>query len=213
MLKARLRLKSIIIAILLLTGLVFCHFIYTTTGFVPVIGSYLAAKEMSKYKQEPAIRTRYDIMNFQYISNFTDGSELKLRPHYKRIIDNNLSEEINKGFGEIYPELVKEFPENLTFPNSTFITTSVDISDHNMLFHLIYLLGVENKEEITKEESTKMPARIAMQFVEKLGKDFKVTGIQMLYSDQNGNYEIWMSHYTSEPISYEKLLANTKKIK
>jgi len=213
MLKTKLRLKKIIIVILLLASLFFCRFIYTTTGFVPVIGSYLAAKEMSKYKQEPAIRTRYDIMNFQYISNFADGSELELRPHYKRIIDNNLSEKIDKGFREIYPELVKEFSENLAFPSGSFIITSVDISDNDLLFHLVYLLGVENKEEITKEESIKMPARIAMQFVEKMGKDFNVTGIQMLYSDQNGSYEIWISHYTSEPISYDKLFANTRKTK
>jgi hypothetical protein len=213
MFKTKLRLKNIIFSILLLASLFFCRFIYTTTGFVPVIGSYLAGKEMSQYKQEPAIRTRYDILNFQYISIFADGSEVEFLPHFKRIIDNNLSEKIDRDFREIYPELVKDFPEKLKFPNSVFIITSVDVSDHDLLFHLVYLLGVENKEEISKEESTKMPARIAMQFVGKMGMDFNVTGMQVQYSDQNGSYEIWISAFTSEPISYEKLFAHTIKTK
>ena len=189
------------------------QYVYKTTGYVPLVGSYLAGKELSRYKKQPVLKTRYDMLNFQYISNFADGSEVRLLPQYNRILDNKLSESLSHTVSKKYREIVESITENLIFPERILVGASVDMRDYELVYCSLYLSSIENTRETSLEVSGRMPAEIGMKIISELDGDLSIIGIHEIYFDNNGVYEIWISHYTSEPISYEKLLANTKKIK
>lgn len=56
-----------------------------------------------------------------------------------------------------------------------------------------------------------MPASIAQDFIDLMRSGYNYTGIQLIYADNNGMYEIAVPADTFEPLEYYELLYNTRK--
>ena len=122
-----------------------------------------------------------------------------------------MSIEINNNTNNNYQAIIKDFPSNLEFPDIISVWTSINADDYTIKAQKLYLLGIYNTDSLSKEESIKMPASIANNFMELMGRDYNFTGIQLLYADKNGMYEISVPANSFDTLEYEKLLVYTKK--
>jgi hypothetical protein len=67
-------------------------------------------------------------------------------------------------------------------------------------------------ENISEEESEKMPAIITQEFINLMSEDYNFTGIQIIYYDKNGGYTIEISADTFKKLEYQDMLEKIRKI-
>ena len=56
-----------------------------------------------------------------------------------------------------------------------------------------------------------MPAKIAIDSITLMGDNFNITGIQLIYADRNGMYDIEIRADSFQPLTQQQLLAATQK--
>ena len=175
----------------------------------------IAERELSKYAkemlgQDVAIECEYDWYNDRYIVTNGLGFVLDYRRQNKTIHDEVFSQMESEKVSRDYKALLANMSDNLLFPEHITVWTEVSVNDYELKSQRLYLLGVYNDETIPEEESRLMPAKIAMDVISGLGKDSNFTGIQAIYFDKNGMFEISFPADSFEAISKEKLIDNTK---
>ena len=89
--------------------------------------------------------------------------------------------------------------------------STVNADNYAQTAERLYLLGVYNTADLSDGESEKMPAAIATDFIARMGDKYNVIGIQLIYADKNGMYDIEIRADTFQPLEYEQMLAATKK--
>ena len=184
------------------------------TGYLPIIGNMIAEKKLSDYatiqKGNPQkIETKYDWYNTKYQSIKGDLSYILQR---NTIYDSKVSEQVISDAINQYDIVNSEFPKNLSFPSRNTIWTEINADDYSIKSQKLYLLGVYNTEDISEEESKKMPATIADKFINLMGDDYNFTGIQIIYYDKNGGYECAIDAHGFKKLEYDEILSKTKKV-
>lgn len=180
-------------------------------GYIPIFGNKIAEKRMGNYANGQIIKSKFDWINSRYVSPLDNGYSLSYQPQFNMLHDERISIKINDISKNDYETIIKKFPANLKFPDNITVWTSINAEDYTIKAQRLYLLGIYNTDSLSEEESLKMPAGIAQDFIEYMGKEYNFTGIQLLYADKNGMYEIAIPANTFDVLEYQKLLKYTKK--
>ena len=200
--------------------IVFCSFIVSIVvllsvlfrlGYIPVLGNIIAEKKISNYANTQITNSKFDWKNSRYVSTLENGYNLSYKLQHNTIHDEQMSTEVNNVALNDYQSIIEKLPSNLEFPESISVWTSINADDYTKKAQRLYLLGIYNTDSLSEEESLKIPANIAQNIIELMGKEYNFTGIQLIYADKNGIYEISIPANTFDAIEYEKLLENTKK--
>lgn len=171
----------------------------------------VAERELLKYAneihgQDEAIVCEYDWYNGRYVATNNPGFVLDYRRQNRTIHDESFGLKESEKASLGYKALIRDMPDSVSFPEDVTVWTEISADDYNLKAQRLYLLGVYNTKGLSEQESLSMPAKITMEIVDGLGKDFNFTGIQTIYFDKNGMFEISLPADSFEAISMEKLL-------
>lgn len=206
--RRRIGLGLIVIILLLIVYQIFSVFIW---------GLSTAEKELSKYAKEvlefnEEIECQFDWYNDRYVAlNYLDHT-LDYRRQNKTIYDGAFSQKEEEKANYDYGTLTKKMPDHLSLPSNITVWTEISVDDYDAKVQRLYLLSIFNTEDISEEASLLEPASIAMKVVSGLGENYNFTGIQVVYFDKNGMFEIAFPADSFERVTMEKLLVRTKQI-
>lgn len=184
-------------------------------GYIPFVGKIIAKHKIENYAKArlgktDAITVEYDWYNGIYYCSSCSRPALRYQLRNNTIFDGEINDVINLNIRNIYNEITDEFPSNIFFPEYIDVWTTINADDYDVLAQRLYLLEVYNSGNLSKDESQRMPAKIGLEFISYLGNDYNITGIQLIYADRNGMYEIAISPDTFQPLEYEQMLEATK---
>ncbi|MGH4052541.1 MAG: hypothetical protein ACREVX_14630 [Clostridium sp.] len=200
-------------------------FVYSIVKGVP-FGNYIAQAKISNYaRQVYGITTKlkmpqYNVVNSNYVANILQQENVEFEITYdlssNKIYDERVNTAYNGLFQEEYQEILKLYDGNVELP-LTNISTSIlangkyskDIYDLTC-FQIFYITGIVNREKISPEESSKMPAKITRDVLDKLSNKFNVTSLQIIYTDLNGTFETIVKG--KDKLTVEKMQKNTAKL-
>ena len=193
--------------------------IYSIFKGIP-FGSYLAKAKITDYVEqvygfnENVPKPPFNIEDSSYDVYLPQlGSQFSYDLKNNQIIDKKLVNEMNNAFQGDYNKLKNSYGEKIELPNA-FLFTSVladgQYSKKITLHQKMYLLGMINREKIDPEDSSKIPAKLTNEIIGKLGGNYNITSLQVLYTDVNGVYEITLD--SKKPISIKTLGKNTSKM-
>lgn len=212
--KKRINTAKLCIAVIIIG---FVIWLFNRIGYVPIIGNIIAEKKLNEYSNtlegnSSRIDTKYDSYNNIYQSINDNNSILSYRLQSNTIFDETVSNKVELVAREQYNTIKKEFSQNLSFPYGIGVWTEFDGDDYSKKCQRLYLMGVFNVESISEEESQKMPATIAQQFIGLMGENYNFTGIQFIYYDKNGDYTIEIPSDTFNKLEYQDMLDKTRKM-
>ena len=189
-------------------------FLSYSIGYLPILGNMIAEKKLSDYssivsEKVQKIETKYDWYNTKYQSI---SGNLSYRLQKDTIFDEKVAKQVNLVASEQYNRAKGEFSENLNFPTEIYVWTELNADDYSIKSQRLYLLGIYNTEDISEEDSEKMPATIADKFINLMGKDYNFTGIQIIYYDKNGGYESSISSNGFKELEYDEIFSKTEKV-
>lgn len=175
----------------------------------------VAERELSKYAKEilkldEEIVCEYDWYNDRYMATNNLGFTLDYRRQNKTIHDESFSQKEIEKASRDYNALIVNMPDNLTLPKDIMVWTEISADNYNVKAQRLYILEIYNIEDISEQESLLRPANIAMDIISGLGENYNFTGIQAIYFDKNGMFEISFPADSFEAITIEKLLGYTK---
>ena len=194
-------------------GLLLCY----GTQYVPLAGVLIARRQLSAYAraQRPGVRleaVHHDWYNSGYSAVFDDGSTLGYNLWQNTVYDEALNEAVGQTAQKDYRHRVLgQFSPQLTLPDSIMVWTSLKAGDYTKKVQRLYALGIYNTADLTEEESHKAPAQIAYKIIGLMGTDYNFTGIQFIYADKNGMYDIAVRADTLTPLTEQQLLRHTQK--
>ncbi|WP_098439428.1 hypothetical protein [Bacillus sp. es.034] len=193
--------------------------IYSFFNGIP-FGSYIAKAKITDYvKQvygfnESVPKPQFNLKNSSYEVHLPQlGNQFSYDLSNNLITDEKLGTEINDTFQGDYNKLKNSYSENIELPTA-FLFSSVlangEYSKNMSLYQKIYLLRIINRETISSEDSSKMPAILTNEVIDRLGENYNITSLQVIYTDLNGQYEITLDG--KKPISVKTLEKNTSKM-
>lgn len=192
-------------------------FILYGIGSVYIWGVQLAERELTKYSAEilglqEEIHCRYDWHNNRYSAINALDFTLDYRRDHDAIHDESFAQQENERLQGDYSKFVGTMNEKITLPRHVAVWTEISSKNYELKAQRLYLLGIYNTENLSREDSLKMPASIAMNIIEQLGGDYNFTGIQATYCDKNGMFEIAFPADSFVPITQDKLCGHTHQI-
>ena len=112
-----------------------------------------------------------------------------------------------------HKDIIGQFPANLIFP-SRFYMVTVNADNYAQTAERLYLLGIYNTADSSDGESEKC-RRLSQRILSPTwGTNINVTGIQLIYADKNGMYDIEIRADTFQPLNTNRcwrLLKNARK--
>jgi len=189
-------------------------FLSYSFGYMPIIGDLIAEQKLSEYytvtKDKPySIKAEYDWYNTQYKAINRD---VTYSLQSNTIHDGYMTKEVNEKANRQYKKIKKEFSENLIMPFQIDIWNNINANDYSIKSQRLYILSIYNTEDISEEDSEKMPATIADKVIKLMGEDYNFTGIQIIYYDKNGGYESAIPAHGFKKLEYDEILSKTKKV-
>lgn len=206
--KIRIILSCIAIILLFIVYQIFSVFIWGVNVAERKLSEY--AKEILKLNEK--IECRYDWYNDRYAALNELGFILDYRRRNNTIHDEAFSQKEDEKANYDYNAMIAKMPNNLTLPANIMVWTEISADNYNDKAQRLYLLGISNTEDISEQDSLLKPANIAMDIISELGEGYNFTGIQVIYFDKNGMFEIAFPADSFETITIEKLSGNTKQI-
>lgn len=197
------RLKVIIVMILCFIGL----FIYSLFNGPP-FGGILAKSKILNYASamygnvQVVRKVKYNFKDQCYHAKVSGENnqtikEIKYNLFENMLVDEFLTERISTQFNSDFSVDKEFFGDTIEIPKG-HIFTAIDatnkytgrIDDLNLTQRL-YITGIINSDvSITAEESIKKPAEITRKIIDELGNKYNITGVQIIYTDVNGVFEI-----------------------
>jgi hypothetical protein len=207
--------KMLLVVAVALT-LILGVFLSMKIGYCPLVGKMKAKNSLLAYGQAQGYRTeglvvQYDFYNSVYTGMLVDAGLLSYRLQNNTIHDENANALLNEQLREAYEKIIDHFPADLLFPEHPFVWSTVKADNYAEKAERLYLLGIYNTADLSSSASDKMPASLAADFIARLGDEYNITGIQLIYADRNGMYDIEIGADTCKPLEYEQLLAATQK--
>ncbi len=207
--------KKIFVGLILLVLAVGGLFL-SSIGYLPFIGKIKAENKLNAYVQEQgygvgSLHVQYDLCNDRYDCRLDNGNHLSYRLHNNTIHDEEVNALLNAQLREEYRDIISQFPPNLLFPEHILIWSTVNADNYAEKAERLYLLGIYNTASLTGGQSENLPAAIATDFIARMEDKYNITGIQLIYADRNGMYNIEIRADTFSPLEYEQLMAATKK--
>lgn len=195
----------------------FFIFLLCKIGYLPIVGNIIAEKKLTQYSSTVnsttnKVETRYDWYNIKYQSINDDKSNFSYKLQNNSIYDETINTKSNLLAQKEYTAIKGHFSENLNFPSNITVWTELSGDDYSIKSQRLYLLGIYNLENISKEDSLKMPSTIAKEFINLMGEDYNFTSIQLIYYDKNGGYTIEISSDNFKKLEYEDMLKKTRKM-
>lgn len=183
-------------------------------GSVSIYGVAIAEKELSKYAKEELklneqIDCKYDWRDDKYLARNNLGFALEYRRQNNTIYNELSSQKELEKASTDYHVLIGKMPDHLTFPKYITVWTEISAEDYDTKAQRLYILGIYNTKDISKQDSLLRPAYIVMDVISELGESYNFTGVQAIYFDKNGQFEIVFPADSFEPITVEKLLSHT----
>lgn len=180
-----------------------------------ILGVGIAERKLSEYAKEvlklnEKIECQYDWYNNRYFATNELGFILDYRRQNNTILDESFSQKESEKANYNYNALIGRMPDNLTLPPNIMVWTEISADNYNLKAQRLYLLGIFNTEDISEQDSFQKPADIAMDIILQLGESYNFTGIQAIYFDKNGMFEIVIPARSLEPMTAKILLGNTK---
>lgn len=216
MVRFKARKDKIILIVLTVLILLVGIFLFSGMGYIPLIGRVKAENKLSAYVQKQGYRAdrlyvKYDWYNNVYVCRLDDKTLLSYRLQNNSIHDEKINKQVNEQLQQSHQDIVSQFPTNLIFPESIFLWSTVKADNYTEKAERLYLLGVFNTADLPVSESEKMPAAIATDFIARMGDEYNITGIQLIYADRNGMYDIEIRADSFRPLEEGQLLVATKK--
>jgi hypothetical protein len=207
--------KTVVILLIGFIIIVIISFFFKI-GCVPYFGKIIAENKLNAYakaqmQSETAIQVYYDWYNGRYIGSADFEQVLAYRLQNNSIYDGIKADQVNNELIASYKDIIGRFPKNHIFPQHIMIWSTINADDYNLQAERLYILELYNNNDLTETESEKMPAKIATDFIEYMGENYNITGIQFIYADINGMYDIEIRADSYKPLKYEQLLKATKK--
>ncbi len=190
--------------------------VFSRISYIPIIGNIIAEKKLNEYsinqmENIQKIKTNYDWYNGKYSATLNNGYKLSYELKNNAIHDEEADLLVNKKANVDYKLIRERFTENLEFPEDITVWTLINADDYTKRYQRLYLLSIYNDDNIMESESLKMPANIAQDFIKYMGSGYNFTGIQIIYADKNGMYQIAIPTETLKPIQEKELLENIVK--
>jgi len=188
---------------------------FSRIGYCPFVGKIKAEKKLAAYILEQgyradSLKVQYNLYDDMYTCRL-DENLLGYRLQNNSIHDEKVNVQLNERLMKAHKDIIGQFPANLIFPEQIFMWSTVNADNYAQTAERLYLLGVYNTADLSDGESEKMPAAIATDFIAHMGDKYNITGIQLIYADKNGMYDIEIRADTFQPLEYEQMLAATKK--
>lgn len=143
-------------------------------------------------------------------------AKLKYDLFKNRLFDDNISQHFSNQLKNDFEKIRTVFPDSIKVKSPWIFTTILADGNYSVdkngltLFHTIHVSFVNWDTEIHPDESMKKPAEITKKLIEAMGEDYKVTSVQIWYTDINGAYEIISNENNTEDL-YNGLVAKVKK--
>ncbi|MCA1057530.1 hypothetical protein LCL96_01190 [Rossellomorea aquimaris] len=193
--------------------------IYSIFKGIP-FGSYIAKAKITEYVEqvyrfnEGIPKPQFTIVNSTYDVFLPElGSRFSYDLSHNLIIDEKLVNEMDNEFQGDYNKFKHSFGDSIELPDASLFSSVLangKYSKEITLYQKMYLLGMINREKIDPEDSSKMPAKLTKDIIDRLGENYNITSLQVLYTDLNGQYEITLDDKKS--ISMKTLGKNTSKM-
>lgn len=194
--------KIILMSILVL----FCFILMSGVSlfFGPPFGKVIAKNKVSDYivtmysSSSSIDKIVYNFKNRCYHVSLNDHTiEIRYDPFKNTLYDTMYQEKILTELKAEMKDIARTFPETIELPAGHMFTGIIANGKYNAATNKIrvrqklYLLGITNWDyETTMEESMKNPAKITESIIEQLGDKYNITGVQIVYRDINGVFEI-----------------------
>jgi len=210
-----------IVSMLLLAFIII--FGYSIFKGIP-FGNYIAKAKIASYvKQVYGINKKlkmpqYNFKDSYYLVDISDGSykfEISYDLLNNTIRDEKVNSAYNSLFQEKYQELSKSYNGNIKLPladSYTLISANGKYSKNIYdlkCFQMVYILGIVSSEKISPGGSIKMPAKVTKNLLDKLGEQFNVTSLQVIYTDLNGCFQVIVRG--KDKVTLEKMQKNTSR--
>lgn len=182
--------------------------LYFGGGYIPIVGRIISYISAYKYFEGDSIlNVSYNIVDRGY-NVFSGYNKVNVDLSKGLIYDEKLNgEKIKDKYAGIKNLIENNF--GVDMPESIFVSTACDMWDKEVFYHRIYVLGVCSENNIHKEQSENMPAKLANEIIKNLGTDGKICGIQLSYFDNNGYYELSVPLNKNKRLTYKLLQDNT----
>jgi hypothetical protein len=212
----------IVIPTLLFTSTVI--FFYSAFYGVP-FGNYIAKAKITDYvKQVYGINKKfqipqYNFKNSTYSANIPQqSSEFTISYNLlnNSIYDERVNSTYNLQFQKEYMELLKTYSGSIELPPADIYSRILANGNYSddiyklTCFQKIYLLGIVNRQKISLNDSTKMPATVTKYVLDKVSNRFNITSLQAIYTDLNGCFEIIVDG--NDKPTVEKMQKHTSKM-
>ncbi|MDF2946538.1 MAG: hypothetical protein K0S51_1217 [Bacillales bacterium] len=205
-------------------ALIFISFMilfYSIFNGIP-FGNYIAKVKIENYvkqvygAQGEVQIPQYNLKSSSYITKLSPtDSEISYKLFNNTIFDERVSEDYNEQFQKDFINLSKSYNDNIELPLADIYTEILANGNYSKnIFKLktsqmLYILGIINRDKISRNDSQKAPSKTTKEILNKLGNNYNITSLQVIYTDLNGCYEIVVKG--KKPISEKELQKNTSK--
>ncbi len=193
--------RKIYISILILVIIAIVYILCVFIG--PPFGKMIARHKVYDYEKsvygttQPIDEIVYNLVTSNYIVKFKNKNfKLRYDPYKNMLTDELFQDKVIKKLSSDYREVIEFFPNTIEFPKSHIFTRIIANGEYDDIDNLkvsqkLYLLGIVNRDaNISIEESMRKPAEITTEVIRGLGNNYNITGVQVIYIDINGVFEI-----------------------
>lgn len=198
------------IIILILSIFIIFFLLYHFTGYIPIVGRIISYHSASRYFETDKISDiSYNIIDGKY-SVSSGYNEIKIDLLDGLISDENMHEkQIEDAYRDVKNTIENKF--QVCMPDNIWVYTGTDMWDKNSFYHRIYVLGIYSENNISKEESRNMPAKLANEIIKSIKTDGIISGVQLSYFDKNDFYELSVPLKKSNKLTIDFLNKYTKR--
>ena len=167
------------------------------------------------YPESTIDAVSYNLIDESYGVKYTiDGEQRTINCKGKRITDYNAAayykEKFERDFQEVKEEIETDVLSLHASAEMDIIADGAYSTDFDKLtLGIRLLLTIENTDaDISKRDSGQMAAKVTRQVLDVLESMYHIDGIDVVYLDAFGRYDIWLQSGT---FSLEQLQQNTKR--
>ncbi|MBU3176847.1 hypothetical protein KPL47_10740 [Clostridium estertheticum] len=195
--------NNIITIILVIISAFVVIFGYSIFNGIP-FGKYIAKAKIENYVKQVYNITdvsmpKYNIENSDYYAIIQKNSNFEITYNLRNntIDDERVQNAYSKQLVKEYDKLKKSYNVKIRLPFTVEIYTTIIANGNysrNFLkipcYQKMDFMELANYQKISSANSIKIPAVITKDVLNKLSNVFKITSIQVRYTDLNGVYEI-----------------------
>ncbi len=195
------------------TLLFMCIFMYSTIGYIPVVGKYVADATLSHYIGKK-VDTKYSFPYACNYSTYASGGHLltyNLRSNtifygaYNDAVENQIN-------SQYLSFIAASSKDTIDFPDRLVARTYIDAADTSKIYVKVDIRDIYDGSNIAEQDSERQICELAVQLIEHI--DLNCTSIYMDYGNRWGLYNLQCNSGEKplESLEYDELAKHIEKL-